>query len=263
MSETKFARVTRVCKQCGAEFVVFRSQRQARCSRSCKDAAQRESQRVDISGRRFWRLVVVRFVEMDRHRRSMWEVLCDCGNRKIVAKPSLLAGLTKSCGCLHAPHGETRNYSQSTEHRIWSGMIRRCEDSRDPAYKDYGGRGIRVCARWRQSFAAFLKDMGRRPSKLHSLDRYPNKNGDYEPSNCRWATSKQQARNTRRNRMITFQGQTLCLSEWAERMGVRTAALHQRLAAGWDIGRAITEPFRSTRRRQSLDSSAPHERTAC
>src|SRR5262245_33615736 len=88
--------------------------------------------------------------------------------------------------------------------QIWRGMIRRCENPNDSRYEDYGARGISVCARWRDSFEAFAEDMGPRPSPDHSIDRYPNNNGNYEPGNCRWATQKQQARNMRTNRRLKF-----------------------------------------------------------
>jgi hypothetical protein len=121
--------------------------------------------------------------------------------------------------------------------KTWSGIKRRVS----PKCKDAGRyyrRGIRMCARW-QKFENFLADMGERPSVNHSIDRYPDNDGDYKPGNCRWATAKQQARHRRSNRKITFRGQTKTVTEWAEEMGVSRAALGYRLNAGWSIRSAL------------------------
>lgn len=122
-------------------------------------------------------------------------------------------------------------------------MNGRCDDS-SPDYRLYGARGIKVCARWRNSFAAFLSDMGRKPSPTHSIDRI-NNDGDYEPSNCQWATSSQQARNTRRNRFVTFNGQTLTIGDWANGLGMNRLTLFSRIVRRkWPIERALSTPTR-------------------
>ncbi len=124
---------------------------------------------------------------------------------------------------------------------IWSAMKDRCTNTKRPAYKKYGGRGIRVCAQW-NDFATFsadiLGELGERPIGM-TLDRKDNA-GNYEPGNVRWATSREQAQNTRRNRLIEFRGETLCLTEWARRLGLTQATLDTRLIAGWTIERALT-----------------------
>lgn len=126
---------------------------------------------------------------------------------------------------------------------IWARMIRRCENPREAHYACYGGRGIRVCERWRKNVAAFLEDMGPRPSPAHSLDRI-DVNGHYEPGNCRWATMREQQRNRRSNRMLTFRGETRCIVEWAELAGISATMLSSRLNRGWDPERALVEPRR-------------------
>ena len=125
-------------------------------------------------------------------------------------------------------------------------MIRRCEDSSGHNYHLYGGRGITVCERWRNSFAAFLADMGRPPSSAHSLDRVDN-DGNYEPGNCRWATMPEQMRNARTTRMIEFDGRIQCLKDWAKETGVPSASICRRLGLGWPIRRALTTPNRIRR----------------
>lgn len=130
--------------------------------------------------------------------------------------------------------------------RIWQGMVDRCHNPNNQSYKWYGGRGIKVCRRWRNSPKTFLNDMGERPKGL-SLDRI-NNDGNYEPSNCRWATTKQQMRNYRRNKMITFNGETLALIDWAERLGMDHKTVGGRLRSGWSIDAALTKkPYRSKR----------------
>lgn len=114
----------------------------------------------------------------------------------------------------------------------WQGMIQRCENTNHHSYHQYGGRGIKVCERWRKSFDAFLTDMGPRPSQKHSIDRYPNQDGDYEPGNCRWATMKEQQNNRRNNRLLTLGERTQTMAQWAEELGITIYALFQRLHRG-------------------------------
>lgn len=128
-------------------------------------------------------------------------------------------------------------------------MIQRCYDSNFPYYYRYGGRGITVCEQWRSSIENFYADMGPKPTRDHSLDRIDN-DGNYSPENCRWATCKEQLRNTRANHLITYNGETLCITEWAEQLGMRPNALGLRIAKGWTIERALTQPVRFRPRRK-------------
>lgn len=155
--------------------------------------------RCDLSGHRFGRLVAIRDAGRDAGHHRLWLCQCDCGQETTVSTNRLRTGNTKSCGCLyreaHTTHGATRGGRRTVEFTAWSHMLRRCNDHRHPQFKDYGGRGIRVCARW-DDFAAFAADMGPRPSPKHSLDRI-DVNGNYDPSNCRWATKDVQQHNRR------------------------------------------------------------------
>lgn len=135
-------------------------------------------------------------------------------------------------------HGESRRGKRSGEYRSWSAMLTRCYNSKNPTFKWYGARGIKVCARWRFSYVNFLADMGRRPLR-HSLDRIDN-NGNYEPSNCRWATPKEQARNQRSSRYITLNGSRKCLAEWAEITGIQRELISTRLQRGCSDKEALT-----------------------
>ncbi len=154
---------------------------------------------ISLIGQKFGQLEVKAKAENSRGRTS-WRCLCDCGNFIDVIGNSLRTGNTQSCGCLHKEQLSQRNYkhglSKSPEHDIWRSMIQRCTNKNNKRYKDWGGRGISVCPRW-MVFQNFYDDVGPRPSPKHSIDRFPNNNGNYEPGNVRWATAVQQAQNKR------------------------------------------------------------------
>lgn len=143
-----------------------------------------------------------------------------------------------------------------SEYRTWSSMRSRCRNPKSQDYAMYGGRGIAVCERW-NSFAAFLSDMGQKPTPKHSIDRIDG-DGNYEPSNCRWATPKEQASNWRyRNRRLEFRGETLSLDDWAARIGLTRESLRDRLNTGWSAERALTTPPTRQRRRMADGTFAP------
>jgi len=197
---------------------------------------------VDLTGQRFVRLLVVARVG-NRGPRVTWKVVCDCGETGVVLGCNLTSGNTRSCGCLNrevtlarvTTHGE----SKTAEYDVWTGIKNRCANENEPAFKNYGGRGIRVCVRWLDSFENFLLDVGRRPSAMHTLERV-NNDGNYEPGNVRWATRTEQSRNRRSNKMLTFGSETMCLAAWAERVGLSSDCIAERLRLGWSIDQALT-----------------------
>lgn len=216
---------------------------------------------------RFGRLVVIGEAPRDRKRNRKLKVRCDCGVERVVWAHGLTSGQTQSCGCLQRERSTKHGMSGYPEYGIWASMISRCENPNDPGFKNYGGRGIRVCERWRLSFAAFISDVGRRPSLKHSVDRYPNNDGDYRPDNVRWATQAEQSRNTRRSRQLTVRGETLPLTDWAERAGLPKSTLWGRLNRGMSAEEALfggsPSPRESARRRRSTRWITAWNETLC
>ncbi len=204
----------------------------------------------DLSGQIFGKLTVLGRAPVSG-RRASWECQCQCGSVKVIAGYSLRGGLTKSCGCLrHESPGRPgcpvrREYL--AEYGVWNSMMNRCGSIFNRNYHRYGGRGITVCERWLE-FENFALDMGHRPSHRHTLDRVNNERG-YSPENCQWRTYQDQARNTRRNRMVTFRGETLCVAAWADRTGIPGQVIRKRIVEHlWSIEDALTVPLGSRRK---------------
>jgi hypothetical protein len=183
---------------------------------------------IDITGRRFGRLVVIGLAGSTKQDLLKWECRCDCGKVTIVVGTSLRSGKTRSCGCLQRDrahetffkHGHASITGRSFEYAIWANVVQRTTNPNHRYWRYYGGRNppVPLCERWR-TFENFLADMGPKPSSKHTLERIDNTKG-YEPANCEWRTRKEQARNTRRNRIVTIDGITACLSAICEQFGL-------------------------------------------
>lgn len=205
---------------------------------------------MNLVGQVFGRLTVVAQAER-RTKAIQWICVCACG----VSVPypirsgNLRSGHTRSCGCLQKEatslatriHGHTATPKKTKVYRCWRHAMHRCYNKNDPAYKNYGGRGIKVCRRW-HSFEHFLADVGPPPSPKHTLDRFPDNDGDYAPGNCRWTTYKSQNRNRRSNRLVTINEKTYCLIVWTEIYGQSYSTVEARLRRGWPAEAAITTP---------------------
>lgn len=203
---------------------------------------------VDLSGKRYGKLLV-RYYVGKRGGQPYWLCQCDCGQYTVVYAGSLRRGATNSCGCLAQECAKSRGTHRMTgtaEYCTWTRIIQRCTDTKYHGYHKYGGRGISICGRWRQSFEAFLEDIGPRPTPKHSIDRIDN-DGNYEPGNCRWATAREQANNRRTNRLLTVDGETWTVAQWAERTGLPDHVIRTRLHRGWTPRRAITTMPRTPR----------------
>jgi hypothetical protein len=187
----------------------------------------------DRTGQRHGKLVAVSFEGIHSGSRSaIWRCLCDCGKFVSILTKGFGTSGTKSCGCIRSDIGKKKPINwrvnvthgdagrgRTTEYITWHSMIQRCSNAKHPSYNLYGGRGITVCTDWRSSYECFLRDMGRKPSKTHSLDRI-NPDIGYEKSNCRWATVKEQQNNRRDNRHVIFHGVDMTCTALAETIGV-------------------------------------------
>ena len=201
----------------------------------------------DMSGMRFGRLLVIDCAGKPNGRSYAWNVVCDCGKSFSTIGGALRDGRTKSCGCLRSEKAReagdrtrTHGMTGTSIYAIWDSMHQRCSNPNRKDFPKYGGRGIEVCESWK-IFEHFLNDMGQCPIGK-SLDRINNDIG-YSPENCRWATTKEQARNKRNNKMITYLGETYCLSEWAEKLSINKNTLDSRISKyQWTVERAFTQP---------------------
>lgn len=201
---------------------------------------------VDITGRTFGRLRVVRR-DQKANGRDPWACVCSCGVTKTIEGGSLRRGLTQSCGCLqrertaaaHLEHGR----SETREYRIWTGMVQRCTNPSASNFERYGGRGIRVAEEWvgPGGFERFFSSIGPSPSGTHSIERINNARG-YEPGNVQWSTARDQARNTRRNRIVVYMGAARCVAEWSDILSLPRAVIYSRLDRGWSPERALSTP---------------------
>lgn len=202
---------------------------------------------LDLVGHIFERLTVVEKAGKTKYGAVKWRCQCLCGNETTVFASELRRGGSRSCGCLMKEVSSRVGKQNFTRHgmsrepvySIWQAMIARCLNPEHPTYKDYGGRGITVCARW-LSFQNFFADMGPRPSPKHSLDRYPDNDGNYKPANCRWATRRQQMNNTRSNRIVIFKGRSMTVTEASREAGLNPGTVRNRLWRGWSIKRALS-----------------------
>lgn len=194
----------------------------------------------DLIGTIFHRLTVIRRAANSNAGQRRWECLCSCGNVVVASTTKLRSGRTKSCGCLSRDRTTKHGMHNTTEYLVWQQMKERCHNPKKAAYLRYGARGIEVCARWRESFQAFIDDMGPRPAGT-TLDRIDN-NGPYAPENCRWADNHTQYTNRRQTVWVEYDGERKCRKGWARQYGVNSTTLAQRLSKGWDIHRALTTP---------------------
>jgi hypothetical protein len=186
-----------------------------------------------------WRLVALDLARTDHGRR--WICVCTCGTQRSVCELSLNIGETRSCGCGRKKEISSVKYHK--EYKAWYCMIDRCTNPRARNWKNYGGRGITVCARWLTSFANFFADVGLCPTDRGrlTLERCDNERG-YTPDNVVWANYKAQSRNRRNNRRVTHDGRTQTVADWAAELGVPRCRIIDRLDAGWSIERALFAP---------------------
>lgn len=186
---------------------------------------------IDMIGNKYNKLTVISEMEYQKYGRRCYLCKCDCGNEKVIVGESIRYGRTTSCGCYAKSKVTKHGMADTSSHVAWSSMRQRCTTETHKQYHNYGGRGIKVCDRWMDSYENFLSDMGIRPTKKHSLDRIDN-NGDYTPDNCRWATSEQQLNNRRVSRFIELDGIKLTVAQWSRKLNITESKIHHRLRTG-------------------------------
>ncbi|MCL2598139.1 MAG: hypothetical protein FWD66_10930 [Paludibacter sp.] len=194
--------------------------------------------KIDLTGKKFSMLMVIKEAGRKREE-AAWLCKCDCGNTIIVSSYKLRSGHTTSCGCYqkkraseaNIKHADNKRGIRTAEYRAWRHMKHRCSNKNNKDFEIYGGRGIKVCERWNNSFENFLADMGRKPSDDYSIDRIDT-NGDYTPENCRWATIIEQANNTRRNLYFDYNGEKKTISQIAEIECVTYSTIYIRYRRG-------------------------------
>ena len=202
----------------------------------------------DLTGQKFGRLTVISR-SPNIGKKAAWLCKCECGKESIVTSTHLMSGHTTSCGCYNKEvvsamkkrHGMT----QTKIYREWRAMISRCSNGNVRSCADYGGRGITVFARWANSFETYYDYVSKLPhfgEVGYSLNRIDN-DGNYEPGNVEWADRIAQANNKRNNHLVTYNGSTRTLAEWAREKGITYRALTHRLERGWSIERALEMPL--------------------
>jgi hypothetical protein len=209
-----------------------------------------------MQGEIFGRWTVIKQAAYRGNGMPWMKCRCICGTVRDVRLAEMRNGMSRSCGCIRIEAISTHRMTRSPEFKAWNRMKNRCYCKSTAGFHRYGGRGITVCKRWRNSFESFLADMGPRPSSKHSLDRKNNDRG-YCPSNCRWATREEQGRNKSSCRFLRYKGRSLTIAGWSEVTGLSHGAICARLRLGWPVARTLTEPInvnchsrrtRSTRR---------------
>jgi hypothetical protein len=198
-------------------------------------------------GRKYGQVTVLAFLKRE-HRTRFYKCRCDCGVEWVVRINNLVYGGTVSCGCYiraklkaKIKHGQNRRGQATQEYNTWAGMIKRCYNPKEKGYHNYGGRGIRVCRRWKTSFLRFFEDVGKRPEGKYTLERR-NNNGNYTPQNCYWGTRREQNNNRRNSLRVMYEGELLPLTYVAERTGVDYGLLRRRIRDGWPVNEALATP---------------------
>lgn len=199
---------------------------------------------VDLTGRKFGNLIVLHraddYVKPNNHKIVQWECLCDCGKRTVVRGEYLKSGHTTSCGCNKSiSHCITHGQTNTRLYKIWIGMKERCYNPKTISYKWYGANGVTVCEEWEKFDDFYNWAIKNGYADDLTIDRI-NTNGNYEPTNCRWATNKEQANNRSTNRVITYNGETHTLEQWSAIVGIPSNTIRMRTDVyGWDTERAL------------------------
>lgn len=238
-----------ICKcDCGKTTIVDSYKLRSGSTKSC-GCFKKENESLDLTDQEFGRLTIISKHQTPVGKPTKWLCRCKCGNEKIIETRALRSGATVSCGCYNrevnleknTKHGHAKRGKIGPTYRAWVAIRQRCTNPNDQYWHAYGSRGIKMCKRWVNSYPNFLKDMGERPSKKHSIDRIDN-NKSYSHSNCRWATAKEQGNNTRRNVFITIDGIKKTRKQWCDIYNIDESTVAWRIKHSWPIKKAFTSP---------------------
>ena len=209
----------------------------------------------DVIGLVFGRITVLS-IEKKENNSIFLNCKCKCGRLKVTRLSDLRKGKTQSCGCLNLEILRSRGngHTDHPDYSVWQNMKSRCDNTNNQDYKDYGERGIEVCERWRHSFDNFIADMGSRPSPKHTIDRVDN-DGNYEPSNCRWATRLEQSNNTRSCVILNHNGLSLTLSEWSRRLKINYRTIESRFIRGYCVSDILDPILKGNEYRKKLSKN--------
>ncbi len=200
---------------------------------------------IDLTGKRVGHMEVIGFGSKRKRPGGSfsyeWLCKCDCGKEFAADGTCIRRGSATSCGCMSVHAGQTHGMTSHPLYAVWCGMKQRCYGKNHKNYAEYGGRGITICDRWRDSFENFYADMGDRPTPRHTIERNDN-DGMYEKDNCRWATRAEQTENQRSTKLLALKGEVLSISKWARRLGIPRRTIGRRLAAGWTVEQALLTP---------------------
>ena len=217
--------------------------------------------RTDLTGKRVGKLTVIDYA-YTKNNKAYWNCICDCGNKCVVTARNLITAMTQSCGCskresmrkVALKHGGsgTRLYS------IWCNMKDRCYNPNNKHYHRYGGRDITICSEWVNNFSSFESwALSHGYDDKLSIDRINNDAG-YNPENCRWVTNKVQQNNRSTNHLITYKGETMDVTEWADKVGIPASTLYDRLAYGWTLDEVFSKPIKQCNTEYYLYEDASH-----
>lgn len=203
--------------------------------------------KIDLSGRQYGSLTVISYAGKQKSGQSLWLCECSCSDktRKVIQGGNLQNGNIKSCGCFRREANTTHGMFGTRTYNCWRSMLDRCSKPKKYAYHRYGGRGISVCDRWKESFENFLEDMGECPSN-YELDRIDN-DGHYTPENCQWASHQEQTNKRSSNHFIEYEGRRLTIAQWSGETGISQGALWHRINHGWSVEKALTQPMKTRR----------------
>lgn len=205
------------------------------------------SKLIDLTGQKFARLTVLQRVENDKKQNSQWLCNCVCGNNIIVRGYHLKSGRIKSCGCLQKETGymnKKHGMCETRLYKIWTGIKTRCTNKNEISYKRYGARNIKICAEWKDNFSSFYEwAINNGYADNLTIERI-NVNGNYEPHNCTWIPSEQQAQNRTTSKLINIDNTTHCLKEWARIYNIKYTCVTERIRRGWGVEKALKTPVR-------------------